>query len=113
MGVNKNGFIKTLSLQVLKSSVFCKRRVGTSVIMTFSAVPIFSLGGELIQRAQCETRDEAGNPRILEFMGTAAPGEMCECSLASKHPCSSDLPPLEVRHLELAKNLNVNKQKAK
>lgn len=64
-----------------------------------------------------ETREEAGNPRRgLEFLPPltrAAPGGILVCSLASKHHCSSDLPPAEVRHLELAKNLNVNNQKAK
>lgn len=46
-------------------------------------------------------------PEQMEFMGRA----MSVCSLASKHHCSSHLPPLEVRHLELAQSLNVATRK--
>lgn len=47
-GMKKEEFLLT---PVTKSAkfVFCKRRLGTSVIMRCSAVPIFSLGGEWVQ----------------------------------------------------------------
>lgn len=82
-----------LTPQVLKF-VFCKRSLGTSVILRCSAVPTCSLGSEWVQRVQCEARDEAGNPRRgLEFMGRVGiPGGFC-VQPGQETPQHLNLPP--------------------